>query len=599
MDKFRRITLQSAAALAYCHQLRILHKDIKPGNFFFRDKDHNELVLGDFGISSMLEDDGKAHKTTQARTPIYAAPEMYSDVIDGVVEISAKADFYSLGISLMTLWLGESPMSTNERVMMRQKNEGRIPRMNELPERIKLLVMGLTVVNPINRGGYEQVEQWFLGESPKVDLSSPFLKYKSFIVDPERNLVADNIHELVPLLLANEKEAIGYLYNGRITQWLEACGNSKLSTIVKDIITKRYPIDQRAGLMASVYAMEPTYPYRDLRGSLCDDVHSICISLLSNQDEYALTLNNENDSFYLYVETHTSCDVERLRSYFKGIDRTNKDEVRVAIMKIVLEVDPEIPFMVKHTSSTINEIVDAELKPIVRRKQRRLQTGHACVPFGRERRKRQIEFNPFAVAFIQFAELLLVVFLLFTFFMGDQNIDENVAELAASVAAIDARIVRVVFNRRQIVLKPAELEFLCRQRHLKKILVCREFRLHVDFVRPFVNALHIAEHVRTLRHKARPSQQKSRQQIFHVSIPFGGGSCLASCVFSARLASHVSCLMSKCVMASYYASTKSKRAALFLYNLHRDATGERRQGQFNHLVFLRHRQILCFQEFPI
>jgi hypothetical protein len=243
--------------------------------------------------------------------------------------------------------------------MMRQKNEGRIPRMNELPDRIKLLVMGLTVVNPINRWGYEQVEQWFLGESPKVDLSSPFLKYKSFIVDPERNLVADNIHELVPLLLANEKVAIGYLYNGRITQWLDACGNSKLSTIVKDIITKRYPIDQRAGLMASVYAMEPTYPYKDLRGNLCDDIHSICISLLSNQDEYALTLNNENDPFYLYVETHTSCDVERLRSYFRGIDRTNKDEVRVAIMKIVLEVDPEIPFMVKHPSANINEIVRA------------------------------------------------------------------------------------------------------------------------------------------------------------------------------------------------------------------------------------------------
>jgi len=359
IDKFRRIVLQSAAALAYCHQLRILHKDIKPGNFFFRDKEHNELVLGDFGISSMLEDDGKAHKTTQARTPIYAAPEMYADVIDGVVEISPKADYYSLGISLMTLWLGESPMSTNERVMMRQKNEGRIPRMNELPERIKLLVMGLTVVNPINRWGYEQVEQWFLGESPKVDLSSPFLKYKSFIVDPERNLVAENIHELIPMLLANEKVAIGYLYNGRIIQWLDSCGNSKLSTIVKDIISKRYPIDQRAGLMASLYAMEPTYPYKDLRGNLCDDIHAVCISLLSNQDEYALTLSNPNDNFYLYIETHTSCDVDRLRSYFRNVDYKNKEEVRIALMKIVLEVDPEIPFMVKHPSSTINEIVSA------------------------------------------------------------------------------------------------------------------------------------------------------------------------------------------------------------------------------------------------
>lgn len=237
MDKFRRIALQGAASLAYCHGCNVLHKDIKPSNFFFRDKEHTELVLGDFGISSMLEEDGKAHKTTQARTPIYAAPEMYSDVIDGVVEISPAADFYSLGICLMTLWLGESPMSTNERVMMRQKNEGRLPHINELPERVKMIVQGLTVVNPLNRWGYDEVEKWFLGESPKVDLSSPFLKYKSFIVDPDKNLVADNIHELVPMLLENEKLARGYLYNGRISSWLESCGNEKLSTIVKDIVT--------------------------------------------------------------------------------------------------------------------------------------------------------------------------------------------------------------------------------------------------------------------------------------------------------------------------------------------------------------------------
>ena len=98
MDKFRRIALQGAAALAYCHEYGILHKYVKPSNLFFRDKERTELVLGDFGISSMLEQDGKAHKTTQARTPIYAAPEMYADVIDGVVEISPAADFYSLGI---------------------------------------------------------------------------------------------------------------------------------------------------------------------------------------------------------------------------------------------------------------------------------------------------------------------------------------------------------------------------------------------------------------------------------------------------------------------------------------------------------------------
>lgn len=357
MDRFRRIALQGAAALAYCHEYNILHKDVKPTNLFFRDKEQTQLVLGDFGISSVVEQDGKAHKTTQARTPLYAAPEMYSDVIDGVVEVTPAADFYSLGISLLALWLGRSPMSTNERVMMRQKSEGRIPHIDELPERVRMVIQGLTVVNPVNRWGYEEVEQWFKGESPKIDLSSPFLRYKSFIVDPDKNLVADNIHELIPMLVSHEKLAIGYLYNGRISAWLESCGNQKLAVIVKDIVVNRYPADQHAGLMAAVYAMEPTYPYKDVRGNLCDDVHSVAVALMSYQHEYNMLLTNPNDNLFLYLESHTKCNVDRIRSYFARERKTASSHVPVICT--VYEIDPEIPFLARYPSSSLQEIVNA------------------------------------------------------------------------------------------------------------------------------------------------------------------------------------------------------------------------------------------------
>ena len=333
-NQFRRIALQAAAALAYCHNNNVIHKDIKPSNFFFRNTDHKELVLGDFGISSVLEGDEKVHRTTQARTPVYAAPEMYNDVIDGEVEITPAVDFYSLGITLMTLWLGENPLNLNERVMMRKKNEGRLPRINELPDRVKMIVQGLTSVNPQTRWGYEQVERWFLGENVKIDLSSPILKYRSFIVDPERNLVADNIHELIPLLVDNERLAINYLYNGRIAGWLEQCGNVKLSSVVKDIVVNRYPADQKAGLMASVYVMEPTYPYKDVRGNLCDDIHSVAISVLSYQEEYSLLLSNPNDALFLYMESHSKADVNRLRSYFSPESKMDK---RIAILRLSWE----------------------------------------------------------------------------------------------------------------------------------------------------------------------------------------------------------------------------------------------------------------------
>ena len=357
MKRFRRIALQGAAALAYCHKNNVLHKDVKPTNFFFRDEKKEQLVLGDFGISAMRDSEGKDFRTTQARTPIYAAPEMYIDVIDGEVDITAAADFYSLGMTLFALWLGENPLSSNERTMMKQKNEGRLPRMNELPDSVRRLVQGLTAVNPQNRWGYDEVERWFQGEEVKVDISSPYLKYKSFVVDPEHNLVADNVHELVPLLMDNEKLARNYLYNGQIGNWLDTCGNTRLSAIVKDIITNRYPADQQAGLIAACYAMEPTLCYRDVRGVECEDVHGIALSVLAYQERYALLLQNPNDSLFLWLEGHTHCDIGRLRSYFN--EGNSKEQGRIAVLRLVYEIDPDVPLLARHPSATVKQIVQS------------------------------------------------------------------------------------------------------------------------------------------------------------------------------------------------------------------------------------------------
>lgn len=351
-NRFRRLALQAAGALAYCHQNHLLHKDVKPTNYFFRDAEQQQLVLGDFGISAIQEGEGDTFRTTQARTPIYAAPEMYSDVIDGIVEISYAADFYSLGITLFALWLGENPMSSNERTMMRQKNEGRLPRLVELPEQVKRLVQGLTSVNQQNRWGMNEVERWFKGENVDVDISSPFLRYKSFVVDPERNLIAADVHELVPMLLSNEQLAMNYLYNGRIVQWLESSGNVKLATVIKDIVGNRYPADQKAGMMACCFAMEPSLPYTDAQGLECDDEHAVSLSLLSYPEKYALLLKNPNDPLFLWIENRLSCDVNRLRSYF-----ADGRDGRTGVLRTVYEIDPDVPFLSRWPSSTLDEIV--------------------------------------------------------------------------------------------------------------------------------------------------------------------------------------------------------------------------------------------------
>lgn len=353
-NKFRRIALQCAAALAYCHNNHVIHKDIKPGNFFFRDEAQTQVVLGDFGISSIFESKDEMHRTTQARTPIYASPEMYNDVIDGIVELTPSTDYYSLGITLLALWRGASPFNVGERTIMKRKNEGRLPGVESLPERVKMLINGLTAVNIHSRWGYEEVERWFMGESPEVDLSSPFLRYKTFVVDPERNLVAENVQELIPILLDNERIAKGYLYGGRLTAWFDTCGNSKMSMMLKDIVANRYPTDQDAGLMAAVYAMDSTWPYVDVNGQECTDMHSVAISMLVNAQEYQMLLRNPNDRLWIYVESHTECDVNRLRSYFAGVPVA---ELQKALQRAVYEIDGEMPFFMKYKSKSIKEIV--------------------------------------------------------------------------------------------------------------------------------------------------------------------------------------------------------------------------------------------------
>lgn len=352
--RFRSIALQGAAALACCHNAGIIHKDVKPGNFFFRDKEQRQLVLGDFGISSSFDDDETTIRTTQARTPAFAAPEMYDDVIDGEVEINSKSDYYSLGITLLYLWLGRMPFSRNERDTIRMKQEGRIPMLSELPPKVSVIVRGLTSINPKRRWGYNEVERWFKGEDVAVDQSSAYLRYKTFILDAERNLIAHDVKELVPLLYENREIGTSFLYNKRISSWLDECGNAKMAVMLSDIVEHRYPNQPQAGLLAAIYTLDPKFPFYDVKERTCTDLHSVSISLMQNAADYLVLLKDPLHPYFIYLETHTDADVDRIRGYFN-----DEHADTTAIIKAVYETDVDMPFLSSAPSQTIPEIVRA------------------------------------------------------------------------------------------------------------------------------------------------------------------------------------------------------------------------------------------------
>ncbi len=160
-----------ARGLRYLHDAGIVHRDIKPNNLFFRDQACTNLVIGDFGVSSMLEAPGRVRRTGTAAffTLDYAAPEL----IDGK-EVGPKTDYYALGITLLHLLAGRSPFDgMDKNTILGCHFRGNVPRNAGMSPRFATLMKGLLRIEPERRWGQRQLAAWLRGEPIFTDDGVP------------------------------------------------------------------------------------------------------------------------------------------------------------------------------------------------------------------------------------------------------------------------------------------------------------------------------------------------------------------------------------------------------------------------------------------
>ncbi|MDD4052958.1 MAG: serine/threonine-protein kinase, partial [candidate division Zixibacteria bacterium] len=102
-DLFMKVALALTDAMAYAHEKKIAHRDIKPGNLIIDKNEHIYLI--DFGIAKEIG--GDATKTGyQTLTPMFAAPERQAGDRDYNPFIS---DVYETGITLFNFITGSLP----------------------------------------------------------------------------------------------------------------------------------------------------------------------------------------------------------------------------------------------------------------------------------------------------------------------------------------------------------------------------------------------------------------------------------------------------------------------------------------------------------
>ena len=102
-----RIGAQVGSALAAAHTMRIVHRDVKPGNILITED--GSAMISDFGISHALGDSTITATGMMHGTPAYLAPE----VARGQPS-SFASDVFSLGSTLYTMLEGAPPFGADD-----------------------------------------------------------------------------------------------------------------------------------------------------------------------------------------------------------------------------------------------------------------------------------------------------------------------------------------------------------------------------------------------------------------------------------------------------------------------------------------------------
>lgn len=362
-EKAVQIVKEVINAFSEIHKKGIIHKDIKPGNLFYKNEDGSDILVGDFGISSVFDvEDGMSKHLTQttAGTVGYSAPEVYSGLI------GPELDYYSLGITLWVLLTAKEPF-LNEKgnamypaQIMLDTIQGKIAdhlllqKDINISRRMDTLIRGLLTVNHDKRWNFDLITRFFNGEDIPV--------YKEERVLPKVEInekVCSSFLEISSALIKNKEKGKNFIYSGKLTRYLAKIDTNfatKISDALDDYSSKK---EEEKGLFYVCYSLCPSLDFKinsKISVNSIKDIHKV---LETNPDLMLPFLENDDKHFYTYLNC---IGFEDIGNKIKEIvDNTENLSLVTSRIKVALDGNEIKPFTDgKNDSITLKTIAQLE-----------------------------------------------------------------------------------------------------------------------------------------------------------------------------------------------------------------------------------------------
>src|ERR1700736_6837859 len=148
------IATQIAAGLAAVHKQKLVHRDIKPSNIMVSLEDGGAVTakIIDLGLAKAVNEAGSQTAISMpggfAGTPEFASPEQFAGV-----QVDIRSDLYSLGTTLWTMLVGQTPFQGSPAEVMYQHQHASLPldRLKRVSQPVVVLLELLLEKDPGRR----------------------------------------------------------------------------------------------------------------------------------------------------------------------------------------------------------------------------------------------------------------------------------------------------------------------------------------------------------------------------------------------------------------------------------------------------------------